>query len=706
MNKPVSGFYQALTEHFPSIRLLTDPAKLLTFGTDASFYRLVPALVVLAESEWEVQLILAEAHKHKVPVTFRAAGTSLSGQAITDSVLVISNKGWMDFELMNGGEKITLQAGVIGARANKALAPMGRKIGPDPASINTCRIGGIAANNASGMCCGVAQNTYHTMDSIRIIMADGTLLDTGKPDSIESFRASHKHLLESIKNLTERVRSDQALVDKIRHKYRLKNTTGYSINALVDFEDPVDILAHLMVGSEGTLGFISSVTYNTVPDYHHKASAFFVFPDVATCCRAVTVLSHAPVSSVELIDFRGMKSGIGKPGLPHFINDDLPDSTCALLVETQADHDQALSHQIKDIHQLLIHFTVLEQVDFTRIQSEYEALWAIRKGLFPAVGAVREKGTTVIIEDVAFPINLLTEGVLKLQALFKKYRYSEALIFGHALEGNLHFVFTQSFESNEEVRRYQQFMDDVAQLVAVEFGGSLKAEHGTGRNMAPYVELEWGSDAFKIMKQIKHLFDEHNLLNPGVILNDDPEVHISNLKPMPVADDLIDKCIECGFCEPACPSKDLTLTPRKRIVLWREISRLRREGSTTHDQARLNELEKEYSWQGIDTCAACGLCSQYCPVDINTGELTLKLRAEQAGSSEMVAKWCADHFDGTQTAVRAGLIASDITQALIGSDSMVSISQGLRKVTGNRTPLWMDAMPKAASLESLGIVPE
>ena len=368
MNSAVTSFYQAIQGSISEKRLLTDASRLLAFGTDASFYRLIPQLVILTESEQEVQLIITESARYKVPVTFRAAGTSLSGQAITDSVLVIASKGWTGHTILDEGKKIRLEAGVIGSEANAILTPLGRKIGPDPASINTCRVGGIAANNASGMCCGVSQNTYHTLDSIRLILSDGTLLDTGNTNSVEQFRRQHQGLLSNLKALSDSVHNNPELKHKIQHKYRLKNTTGLSINALVDFDDPVDILSHLMIGSEGTLGFISSVTYNTVVDHPHKASSLVVFPDVETCCRAVTTLKSAPVDSVELMDHRAMMSVAGKPGLPAFINDDLPESACVLLIETRGESSEKLQSRITDIETVLSAFNIYERVAFTSVE--------------------------------------------------------------------------------------------------------------------------------------------------------------------------------------------------------------------------------------------------------------------------------------------------------------------------------------------------
>lgn len=681
-----AAFLHTVERLIPRDRRFDDALSTLAFGTDASFYRLIPKLVVRVESEAEVITLLKAAHAEQVPVTFRAAGTSLSGQAISDSVLIVLGDNWNGRDIRKGGAQIRLQPGVIGAQANAWLAPYGRKIGPDPASINACKIGGIVANNASGMCCGTAQNSYHTLAGLRLVLADGTLLDSEDPASVAAFQASHGELLERLAELGRQTRANTELAAKIRHKYRLKNTTGLSLNALVDYDQPLDILTHLLVGSEGTLGFISAVTYDTVPEHPHKASALIVFPDVETCCRAVPVLKRQPVSAVELLDRRSLRSVQDKPGMPSWVKG-LSASACALLIESRAASASLLHEQLARITASIADFPVEQKVDFSEDPVVYNQLWKIRKDTFPAVGAVRQTGTTVIIEDVTFPVEQLAAGVNRLIELFDKHRYDEAILFGHALEGNLHFVFTQGFDSPEQVARYDTFMQDVAQLVAVEFGGALKAEHGTGRNMAPFVELEWGHDAYQLMWQLKRLLDPTGILNPSVILSDDRELHLKNLKPLPAADEIVDKCIECGFCEPVCPSKGLTLSPRQRIVIWRDIQARKRAGIDTR------ELEEAFAYQGVDTCAATGLCAQRCPVGINTGDLVRKLRGEHAHRPG-TATWLARNFATTLKGARLLLATANLTRAVLGAPRLARLSGALHRASGERLPQWTPAMPQ------------
>ncbi|MGI0116168.1 FAD-binding and (Fe-S)-binding domain-containing protein [Zooshikella sp. RANM57] len=685
-------FTQHLASIFSKEQLITDEVLRYAYSTDASCYRLVPKLIVQANHEYEMSQLLQLANQYQVGITFRAAGTSLSGQAITESVLVILGPNWNNCRIEQEGNVIQLQPGIIGAQANRLLQPWQRKLGPDPASINSCKMGGIVANNASGMCCGVTANSYHTLRHMRLILADGTILDTADGNSIKAFKQHHQPLLDKLQQLSQQTLANTSLTKRINHKYRLKNTTGYAINALIDFTDPIEILIHLLVGSEGTLGFISSVTLNTIKDYPYKAAALVVFPTLTNACQAVETLQTMPVAAVELMDSRSLHAVATHPTMPD--TQSLSAQSAALLIETQADSEVQLNQSIKAIEQCLSHFQLLTPANFTTDQVNIDQLWAIRKGLFPAVGAQRKSGSTVIIEDVAFPIQHLATGVQFIQQRFTEFGYHDGIIFGHALAGNVHFVFSQRFDSPKHIQQYQQFMDAIGQGVTTKFDGSLKAEHGTGRNIAPFVELEWGSAAYQLMKAIKQLLDPNHILNPGVILNNNPHVHLENFKTMPSSHPLIDKCIECGFCEAICPSKQLTFTPRQRIAVWREITRRQQ-----HNEPVKHWLQ-QFHFYGNQTCAATGLCANRCPVNINTGEFIRSLREQQAKQFRL-AQWTANHFDVCLAGIKMGLKLAEWSSQWVGKARQYHLSQTIHNLSGKRLPLWPSTLPLVVTQQRL-----
>lgn len=663
----------------------------LAWGTDAGFYRLLPKTVVHPDSEPDIINLIQQANNEHRHITWRAAGTSLSGQAISDDILAVVGKKWEKYSILDNGQRIVLQPGIIGQRVNELLAPYRRKFGPDPASIKSAMVGGIISNNASGMSCGIHANSDKMLLSARIILSDGTILDTGDQLSREKFRQSHPEFIARIEALRDQTRANQALTERIKSKYSIKNVTGLNILPFIEHNDPFDIIAHLMVGSEGTLAFLAEATMTTLPILPHSASALIYFTDTRNACGAIIRLKQNPVSAVELFDYKALCSV--KESVEDF--DQLPTSTMALLIKVEAETKDELNEQINVVNQTIAQFNTLRPHAFTSDPDTVNQYWAIRSGIFPSVGSMRPVGTTCLIEDVAFPIHHLVEATEELQQLLEHHHYDDAVIYGHALEGNYHFIINQRFDTQDEINRYEALMDDVATMVVDHYDGSLKAEHGTGRNMAPYVEREWGKDAFQLMKEVKQLFDPNNIFNPGVIFNNDPKCHISNLKPLPQCHPLIDRCIECGFCEVNCVTCGFALSSRQRIVVQREISRLQQ---THEDDARLNQLIKEFRYLGNTTCAGDGLCSTSCPIKINTGELIHVIREREIKQSRMaqsIGTFAANHLSGIETTLGVGLRLVSAAHWLLGDKLISSIAKGLHYGTGQLIPLWTPAMPRA-----------
>ncbi len=589
------------------MQFLTALADRLQWAGDASIYHLVPQAVAFPQTVQDVQALLAR----REPLTFRAGGTSLSGQAVTDGILAVVSRDWREITVLDGGTRVRCGPGAVGAWVNAALAVHGRKLGPDPASLQAAEIGGIVANNASGMCCGIADNSYRTVEELELVLADGFQLVTSDDARLRRERPA---LHARICALRDRVRADATLVERIRVAFATKNTVGYSLNAFLDADEPARILQKLIVGSEGTLAFIASATFRTVPVPKHRLTAWQVYPDIDAACAAVPALvAHA--AAVELLDAVALARVASK--LPEPLP---PGEPAALLIELQNDDPFALGEALRALPHL--HFT-----NDATLQARY---WAIRKGLFPSVGAVRAAGTAVVIEDVTFPVAGLAAGVRALRALFVTHGYADAVLFGHAKDGNLHFTLTPDFSRAEEVARYAAFMAALAELVLAH-GGHLKAEHGTGRNMAPFVTAQWGSAAVAIMREVKRLLDPEGILNPGVLLNDDPQAHLRHLKTLPMVDPLVDACIECGFCEPVCPSRDHASSPRQRIQLLRAAAR----GADIPDWIE----------RGVESCAGDSLCASACPVAIDTGAAMRVQRARRRGPlAHRAAVWTAAHL--------------------------------------------------------------
>ncbi|MFT4297221.1 MAG: FAD-binding and (Fe-S)-binding domain-containing protein [Micropruina sp.] len=631
---------------------VTDRAiDLSRFAHDASHYLLRPQAVVLAAGTTDVARAVAVARAHRVGVTFRSGGTSLSGQGGGDGVLIDTRRGFRSVEVLDDGARVRCQPGATVRAVNARLAPYGRILGPDPASEIACTIGGVVADNSSGMACGTTQNTYRTLAGLEIVLLSGTVVDTAAPDADAQLRAVEPELWQGLARLRDRVRGNPDSVRRIAHQFSMKNTMGYGLNSFLDFDDPVQILAHLMVGSEGTLGFIASATFHTVPLLPKASTALLVFDTIAQATDALPDLVGAGARTAELMDAASLRVAQALPNPLEALRELKVRQHTALLVEAQGADADELAGRVADLSAVVARLdglTALRRPAAFSADPQIRARsWQVRKGLYTAVAGARRPGSTALLEDIVVPMPALTATVAGLGELCAGYGYRDAVIFGHAKDANLHFMIDPDLRDPAQVTTLAAFTEELVDLV-LGVDGSLKAEHGTGRAMAPFVERQYGSELYGVMRALKQLLDPDQVLNPGVIISTDPQAHLSDLKRPELVDPLVDRCVECGYCEPSCPSKDVTTTPRQRIALLRDVA------------AGVPGVEPDYSYAAVQTCAADSLCLLACPVSIDTGVFMKQHRRDaQPKAAQRIGVGLAEHWKPTLTTLRAALAVAD-----------------------------------------------
>ncbi|MFJ4879415.1 FAD-binding and (Fe-S)-binding domain-containing protein [Streptomyces sp. NPDC088745] len=673
-------------------KVLWKVSDLVRYAADASPYRFVPQVVVVAEDVDDVSAVLSYAHGKGREVVFRAAGTSLNGQAQGEDILVDVRRHWSGVEVLDGGARARVRPGTTVVRANAALARHGRVLGPDPASAVACTLGGVVANNASGMAAGTTRNSYRTLASLTFVLPSGTIVDTADPNADEDLAHAEPALCEGLLALKREIEADPELVRRIRAKHELKNTSGYRLDAFLDGGTPVQILRGLMVGSQGTFAFIAEVVFDTLPLDRHLSSALLFFPTLSAAAAAVPLFNEAGARAVELMDGNTLRASVSVAGVPADWAD-LPKETTALLVEFRAPDEAGREAHERAAAEVLGRLDLVAPVPsvtnaFTRDAATAAGYWKTRKAFVTAVGGARPSGTTLITEDFAVPPARLAEACEALLGLQERHGF-DAAVAGHAAHGNLHFLLAFDAGDPADVRRYADFMDDFCRMTVERFDGSLKAEHATGRNMSPFLELEWGRAATDLMWRTKELIDPDGVLAPRVVLNRDPEAHLRGLKTIPRVEAEADPCIECGFCEPTCPSGDLTTTPRQRIVLRREL--MRQPAGTAVGA----ELLDAYGYDAVDTCAGDSTCRIACPVGIDTGALMKDFRHRRhSPREERVAALAARNFAAVEASARLAVAAADRI-----SDRLLTSVTGLARkvVRPDLVPGWLPEIPGAAA---------
>ncbi|CAN5329629.1 FAD-binding and (Fe-S)-binding domain-containing protein [soil metagenome] len=665
-------------------------------AVDASHYLLTPRAIVTPRSADEVAALFAFATAGGETLTFRSGGTSLSGQGVTGGILVDTRSHFRAIEVLDGGARVRVQPGITVRQVNARLARHKRKLGPDPASEIACTIGGVIANNSSGMACGIADNSYRTLESAVIVLPGGTVVDTADPEADEKLRMAEPLLWESLGRMRDRITGDPELLRTVTAQYLIKNTMGYGMNSFVDFESPAEILAHLMIGSEGTLGFVAGATFRTIAVQPSVATALLVFDTLDAATAALVDLVATGAATIELMDAASLRVSQADPESARVLPRIDIAGHAALLVEYQAADAELLTTLTAAADALFSALPTTTPAVFTSDAGIRAALWHIRKGLFAAVAGARPSGTTALLEDIAVPVPRLAATCAGLRELFARHGYVDAVIFGHAKDGNVHFLINEDFDDEANLVRYREFTEDMVDLV-LSAGGTLKAEHGTGRIMAPYVRRQFGDELYEIMREVKRLVDPAGILSPDIVITTDPDLHVRHLKSTPTVEVEVDRCVECGYCEPVCPSKDLTTTPRQRIAVRRAIADAQARG----DKALVKELEAAQGYQVVDTCAVDGMCATACPVFINTGDLVRRLRSETVGFVE-TAVWntAAEHWKPVTAAASLALsVASSVPAPLVEIPNRVA-----RAIVGpDLLPLWAPDLPRGGAARASGM---
>lgn len=593
-----------------------DPLTRLALSHDASRFLNIPEEVVVASGIEDVRQLFAEAAQQHRGLALRGGGTSLSGQSITKSVLVDVRRRFRDIEVLDDGALVRAGAGATVAAINARLRPYGRRLGPDPASAQAATLGGIIANNSSGKLCGLADDPFHTVESMVVVLPNGNVIDTASPDADVALSWENPTIAGGLAILRRRLRDDPTSLAEIARLWSMRNAMGYQLRALTDFASPSSMLRQIMVGSEGTLGFIAEATMRTVPLCPEQHVSLAVFPTLAAAIDAAAELVEYGFDAIELFDVDAIRVIQELPDVhPALTQLDLDEHT-ALSLELHAETPDTLAERIAHVAPALAKLP--EVHDVTGIVRD-QPLWHIHHGVHTAMAMARPPATTLVMEDFSVPREHVVEVITQLNRLFDRFGIKRSAITGHLTDCTLHFMLTENFSNADRLRKYKRFVQAFVKLVLSK-GGVLKAQYGTGRAMAPFLERQVGTELYECMREIKHLFDPLGILNRAVMFNEIPDAHLCDLKLMPTISDSVDRCIECGLCETVCPSADLTLSPRQRIVLQREIA------ARHDDKPLLDAIAENFQYAAIDTCSTASMCQLACPLGIDTGELVRRQR--------------------------------------------------------------------------------
>ncbi len=494
--------------------LLEDEESRARFATDESIYFVMPQAVAVPQSTADLAAILRFAERHGVAVTARAGGTSLAGQAVGPGIILdLSRQFERILRVDAAAGSVEVEPGVVLGDLNAALAPHGKQFGPDPSSFESCRVGGMVGNNASGVHHRMWGAVVDNVLSLTLLLTNGEVIRTGPVDlhSRGYGELCAKDTLEGrlYREVPSVIRRSRAGEKPTWPKVE-KSSSGYRLDKAL--EGSTFDLGKLICGSEGTLAIVLAATLRIVDRPGAKGLLVLYFKSLKDAARGVVEAVATGASAVEMIDERVVEAL--RERAPKDAARFKPDTRAALFVEYLGKDGPEVEARMEAGWRRLREGTGLAVDDqATTDPATMEDLWRIRRGVEPLLSEMGGSRVPVgFVEDTAVPLERLAEHVEALYAIFERHGL-RAAAYGHAATGHLHIRPFLDLRNASDRATMREVAAEVFSHTR-RLGGTMSGEHGDGLVRSEFLASFFG-DAFEAMVEIKRLFDPKGILNPG-----------------------------------------------------------------------------------------------------------------------------------------------------------------------------------------------
>ncbi|MBM4071408.1 MAG: FAD-binding protein [Planctomycetes bacterium] len=641
------------------------------YSTDASIFQVTPAGVVVPRDEADVQAVVRYAAENEVPLVARGAGTGVAGEALGSGLVLDLSRHFRQI-LEIGDDWVRVQPGVVHHELNARLAEVGRRFAPDPASGHVCTVGGMLANNASGA--HALRHGYcrdHVL-SLRAILDSGEAVTLAREPVQDSSGARPGHLQDILSALGLLLEQNAGLIREQRPRTPF-NRCGYLLHDVLH-ESALD-MPRLLVGSEGTLALFTEAVLRTLPLPGGRAMVLLGFASLEGALQAVHLTLPTGPAACELIDrrllslARGAESGNVAALIPAAVE-------AVLLVEYEADSKNAAGAAAKELGGLLERsgLSCLLRAS-AQAQEEIDRLWNLREMALPGLYAMKTGPQPVpFIEDVGVPVECLGEYLRKVQEIMQEHETTASYLV-HAGTGQVHTRPFLDLARAEDGSRLMVIGEKVHAL-ALDLGGTVSTQHGTGLARTPWVARQYGP-LYPVFRQVKAIFDPKHLFNPGKIVDPDPRMPALPLRIFPTA--LAEpahwllrwepgevrketmQCNGCGHCrleEPGqrmCPIYRAThaeaATPRAKANLLRHL---------LQDGVESRGISSGEARAVADLCVNCKMCAVECPAHVNVPRLMLEAKAANVAEHGLDrSDWFLARIEGwSRWASRFSLLAN------------------------------------------------